>query len=239
MALVKAGRLRDLRNGFLRERVADELCEMREEHGRLIVGFDFAFSFPAWFVERQGASSAPHFWPIARRRQAEWIDGDELQPPFHKGSWGEDTCAAFAGLPPKRRTDPPGAASCFLLQGQKQVGRGSLRGFPVLASLREAGFRIWPFDAAAPSASLVIELYPRSLYQTSVSKGRWRSRLDYLQRHHDNQDPVMRERAAGSGDSFDAAVSALEMDRFRDQLDRLTAGEGPVQVEGEIWRPEA
>jgi hypothetical protein len=239
MALVDEGQLRDLRNGFERDHVAEELIQLEQEHGRLIVGFDFAFSFPAWFVREEGAESGPAFWPIAARRLSRWIEGDELQAPFHKGRWGDGPCAAFAGRPSKRLTDPPDADSCFHLQGPKQVGRGALRGFAVLASLRQAGFKVWPFDAANDSASLVVEIFPRSLYRSRrIAKGMWRSRLNYLTEHHADQNRAMLERAAGSGDSFDAAISALVMDLYKSQFNSLQIGREDHQVEGVIWQPE-
>ncbi|HEX2163657.1 MAG TPA: hypothetical protein VHM02_06885 [Thermoanaerobaculia bacterium] len=238
MALVQQGRLQRLENGFQRARVADELIQVEKEHGRLTVGFDFAFSFPEWFVRRQGAASGPEFWTIAEQRLEVWIGGETLQPPFHLGRWGDGTCAEFARFPNKRATDPAEADSCFHLQGPKQVGRGALRGFAVLRKLEQSGFKIWPFDPPSVSSSLVIEIYPRRLYEEPrVSKGKWRERVRYLKEHHPKQDPAMLERAAGSDHAFDAAVSALRMAGCASELDSLREGEPHEKIEGRIWRP--
>ena len=48
----------------------------------------------------------------------------------------------------------------------------------------------------------------------------------------------MLERAAGSEDAFDAAVSALKMAEHGDELETLTATDDePFDIEGKIWRP--
>ena len=52
------------------------------------------------------------------------------------------------------------------------------------------------------------------------------------------QNPVLLERAAGSEDAFDAAVSALVMGRHLTTPADLPAIDDPVtRIEGAIWRP--
>ena len=46
------------------------------------IGLDFAFSFPAWFVEQAGVSSAPELWAHVERCGEAWLAACE--PPF----WG-------------------------------------------------------------------------------------------------------------------------------------------------------
>jgi hypothetical protein len=107
-----------------------------------------------------------------------------------------------------------------------------------LLRLADAGFSIWPFDAAR--LPTVIEIYPRAL-TGKVDKGRHRTRRAYLEQGFPDQDPVLRERAAGSEDAFDAAVSALVMARYLHAADDLPAihHDDPERLEGAIWRPPA
>ena len=52
-----------LEAGRTRAEVAEWLIEMAKETPRMVVGFDFCFSFPAWFVrDEHGVGSAPEFW---------------------------------------------------------------------------------------------------------------------------------------------------------------------------------
>jgi hypothetical protein len=105
---------------------------------------------------------------------------------------------------------------------------------PMLADLSEAGFSVWPFAAGWPR---VVEIYPRAL-TGRVNKSRWRDRHAYLVGRYGDQDAALLERAAGSEDAFDAAVSAFEMARHASHLEALEATSDPVyQVEGRIWTP--
>lgn len=70
------------------------------------------------------------------------------------------------------------------------------------------------------------------------AKSRWRDRHAYLVRHHSNQPWWLLERAAGSEDAFDAAVSALAMSDHAEALARLRRPDDPTAlIEGTIWRP--
>ena len=52
-----------LEAGRTRAEVAEWLIEMARETPRMVVGFDFCFSFPAWFVrDEHGVASGPEFW---------------------------------------------------------------------------------------------------------------------------------------------------------------------------------
>jgi hypothetical protein len=61
-----------------------------------------------------------------------------------------------------------------------------------------------------------------------------------FEERYSEQEPALRERAAGSEDAFDAAVSAPEMARYVEQFQSLPAlaGDAPQRIEGEIWIPE-
>ena len=171
LAEVVAGELVRLEGGRTRTELIELLIAEADRDPNLIVGFDFAFSVPAWYL--QDRQLTPHqLWalladealtPVMRRYGlARWMNSPEL--PF----W--TTSEAHARLRPEqmfRRTENdmrlPGVQpkSVFQLVGAGQVGRGSLYGMQALHLLAGAGFRIWPFDP--PGLPLVVEIFPRIL----------------------------------------------------------------------------
>ncbi|MEO1082824.1 MAG: hypothetical protein AAFY88_01140, partial [Acidobacteriota bacterium] len=60
--------------------VRDFLIDEAARDPSFVVGFDFAFSFPAWFVEREGCASGAAFWRRVRERGEGWLEDPE--PPF-------------------------------------------------------------------------------------------------------------------------------------------------------------
>ena len=230
------GKLVRLENGRSREQIAEHLIEEAGRDPRMVVGLDFAFSLPAWFLEQRDLASAHELWALADREGDAWLAA--CLPPF----WGR-------GRTPRpdqvhfRRTelDVPVTAgirpkSVFQIGGAGAVGTGSLRGMRHLADLADAGFAIWPFDD--PRLPTAVEIYPRAL-TGPVLKSRHRARREYLERRFPDEDAVMRERAAGSEDAFDAAVSALVMARHRHELADLpsVAPDSRPRLEGAIWTP--
>src|ERR1700734_1569808 len=51
-----------LESGRSRVELVEWLVEMARETPRMVVGFDFSFSYPAWFLEELGIASALEFW---------------------------------------------------------------------------------------------------------------------------------------------------------------------------------
>ena len=110
--------------------------------------------------------------------------------------------------------------SPFQIGGAGSVGTASLRGMPVLVRLREAGFRVWPFDAPALVAKaprpLVVEMYTR-LKTGAVQKSNAVARAAYLlkKRREDAAyaalSRTVMQRARESEDAFDALVSTMVM----------------------------
>jgi hypothetical protein len=159
--------------------------------------------------------------------------GEELlrEPPF----WGRNgPRPALAGDALRQTERQVGTAkSVFQVGGAGAVGTGSIRGMPWLLAL---GFTVWPFDE--PGWPRVVEIYPRALVRGRVNKSRWSARHAYLLERFPEQPEPLLERAAGSEDAFDAAVSALVMAEHEDALAELRRPEDPVVVlEGAIWRP--
>jgi hypothetical protein len=84
---------------------------------------------------------------------------------------------------------------------------------PLLPRLREAGFAIWPFNAAAERMAL--EIYPSA-----------------LRRH------ISPPRAFESNDERDAVCSALVLWKHRRVLSALPAATDPrSRIEGDLWMP--
>jgi hypothetical protein len=122
--------------------------------------------------------------------------------------------------------------------GAGAVGTSSLRGMRHLAQLAEAGFAIWPFDEM--SWPLVVEIYPRLFTPKGLLKSRHLERRAHLTQTFPDQNPVLLERAAGSEDSFDAAISVLAMASHIGELENLRPfPPGSLQlIEGCIWAPD-
>jgi hypothetical protein len=227
-----------LEDGRTRDEVADHLLDLAADDPALVVGLDFSFSLPAWFLHEHGYTDVDALWEAATRDGEEWIR--RCAPPF----WGRPG-ARRPELPAHfRRTEAQVAAvggirpkSAFQVSGAGSVGAGSIRGFPVLARLRAAGWSIWPFDAGVPP--VVLEVWPRMLSGPVV-----KSRADARARHLDASAPglpePLRTRAIGCDDAFDAAVAALGMAQHRSALVDLPVATDPVtRLEGTVWSPPA
>jgi hypothetical protein len=234
LADVRDGKLVDLHNGLTRDRLVARVVEIANDDPEIVVGIDFAFSFPRWWCEERGWTTAQEVWAAMAQ------EGDGLLAACQDPLWGRP------GRPNPhpanrlyRRTDRDvgvGAAkSVFQIGGAGAVGTGSIRGMPHLLTLVESGFSVWPF--AMDGLPSVVEIYPRAL-TGPVRKSSWRERHEHLFSRFPHQPAGLLERAAGSEDAFDAAVSALVMSAHHAQLSTLATPSGPdYAIEGKIWRP--
>ncbi|HLB23363.1 MAG TPA: hypothetical protein VJP07_04665 [Dehalococcoidia bacterium] len=234
---VVAGRLDCLRNGVDAPDLARQLIDLAQHDPRMAVGFDFSFSMPAWFLQREGIASAPDLWSRVTQGLGErWLAG---QPwPF----WGRAGSRMPTGCELLRRADralyrETGflCKSVFQLVGAGSAGTGSLRGMPVLHALRAAGFHIWPYDD--PGWPAVLEIYPR-VFTGPVRKSRESARVALIEERYPDLAPEHRRAMASSDDAFDAAISALEMWRHVESIERLPRIDDPVlKLEGMVWHP--
>ncbi|HEX5939136.1 MAG TPA: hypothetical protein VFZ12_02155, partial [Dehalococcoidia bacterium] len=141
--------------GLSREDIGGWLIEERSKGKPMIVGLDFAFSMPEWFLARERMASAPELWEHVATEGEKWLA--ECLPPF----WGRPGRRRLGEGPWLRDTDALavsgsiGAKSVFQVGGAGAVGTGSIRGMPLLHWLRAAGWNIWPFDP--PGQQTVIE----------------------------------------------------------------------------------
>ena len=236
LAHVIDGELAALRNGRSRQEVVDDLVALRTRSpGGLVVGLDFSFSFPAWFLRAQRCATVGELWEAAEREGERWLS--ECVSPF----WGRpgrrrpeldahlrraEQSISVGGISPK---------SVFQIGGAGAVGTGSVRGMPHLRQLRAAGFCIWPFDP--PSRWTVLEMYPR-LLTGPVNKSSREQRTRYLADAAWSVAPPFAASIIESEDAFDAAISALVMDDRLADLAALRQSADPVTLlEGDVWRP--
>jgi hypothetical protein len=226
--------------GLGRDEIVRHLIALAEREPRLVVGIDFAFSFPRWFLAECGLANAREAWELVAREGETWLA--RSPHPF----WGKPCVARPApieGQSAWRATESEGLLvggaapkSIFQTGGAGTVGTGSLRGMPYLRDLQDAGFAIWPFDRAR--LPMVVEIYPRYL-TGPVNKSSAVARALYLQAHHRREARAILDLAGSCEDAFDAAVSAACMRRFaRDfaHLPRRPLTEVD-RLEGRIWRP--
>ena len=239
LAEVNRGELRRLLPLSSREEAAAEIIRYCKQTHSAIIGLDFAFSMPAWFLATNRLSTAFDLWALAEKEGERWLN--ECPPPF----WGrpgrrkpvlqthyrrtEEEVERINGIKPK---------SVFQVGGAGAVGTGSIRGMPMLRRIHDAGISIWPFDS--PSLPMVVEIYPR-LLTGEVNKRSLEARkafIDHPSRKWMDLPAGLRREVARSEDSFDAAVSALVMARHRHELEQLrSVSEEPYHLEGVIWAP--
>ncbi|MGH9030305.1 MAG: hypothetical protein ACRDV4_11915, partial [Acidimicrobiales bacterium] len=234
MATAEGGDLTSLGSGRTRREVIDALGTMRSSDPHFAVGFDFSFSFPAWFGLARDCRSAPELWDVVALEGESWLRN--CSTPF----WGrrgtkrvvvgdlyrrtEVECGRVGGIGPK---------SIFQLHGPGSVGTGSIRGMPMLRDLRSTGFSLWPFDP--PGWPCVVEMYPRAFTGPVVKSNREARRTSLAGLALPRE---LRNLAEAGEDAFDAAVSAVVMSRHSRELRRLKrTNDRVVALEGAIWLP--
>jgi hypothetical protein len=236
LAVVADGRIAKLENGRNRTEVCRELLELAAKDPQTVVGLDFAFSLPSWFLSEKGLTCATDLWELAQLEGEKWLT--ECVPPFWgRGSTRRPTLAAhFRWTDMQIRVGGISPKSVFQIGGAGAVGTGSVRGWPYLRLLRQGGFHVWPFDDGA--LPVIIEMYPR-LLTGPVVKSSAQARISYLAQWRSAMDPEHLANATASEDAFDAAVSALVMDTLWSKLASLPkVVDETLLMEGLIWDPD-
>jgi hypothetical protein len=241
----------------------------------MATGIDCCFSYPAWFLVEHACPDVFAFWRhVAAGHGEAWLHRDcpderfwGKSGPRRHGKRPNEFCGANLHrmmrltdidnkITPKLLLEDPARAakvlgitpkSPFQIGGSGSVGTGSLRAMPHLLELREAGFRVWPFDSAALARKrpqpLLLEIYTR-LLTGAVKKSNPAARAAYLAERR-RSDPAYASlprkvlaAAQSSEDAFDALVCALEMVRHRAELPKLRAtNDKALRLEGITWRP--
>jgi len=281
-----------LEAGRTRDEVAKWLIEMAAETPRMVIGIDCCFSFPAWFLREHCCKTVFDFWEKVAAGQGElWLArecedvarderfwgkphkrpeqfcGEGYRRMMRGTDWENKVAQSLEGGDAARAAKMKGITpkSPFQIGGSGSVGTGSLRAMPFLLRLREAGFRVWPFEDAALETEdksrsparmttrkataktiakpLVVEMYTR-LMTGAVAKSNPAARKKYLAAKR-KEDTLYAEisrsvmkKAEGSEDAFDALVSVLEMVRQRTDFGGLRATkDDELRLEGITWRP--
>lgn len=239
-----------LEGGRTREEVVQWLAGEAERTPGMVVGLDFAFSYPAWFVREEcGCGEIGGFWERVAVEGESWMRGGKRwfwgrpgvkQPLELAGDVGrgfrQTDRSEIEGIARNRPKSP------FQIGGAGAVGTGSLRGISVLRELQRKGFRVWPFEAAKlPERPLVVEIYPRAFTGdvTKSDEGARARELEKLKRGRCAwlEQNVM-ERARQSEDAFDALFAALGMWAHGEEFGELgRAEDGTERLEGRIWVP--
>ena len=236
----------------------------------MAVSIDCCFSFPAWFLEEHGCATVFDFWrQVAEGKGERWLQrecedvrfwgkprrrpeefcGAGLRTMYRLTDYDNKIAQGMEGGDPERAAKMKGITpkSPFQIGGSGSVGTGSLRAMPMLLRLREAGFRVWPFEDAEVDGEgprpLLVEMYTR-LMTGAVAKSNGEARKRYLGERMAT-DAVygcvgrgVLKVAEGSEDAFDALVSTMEMVRHREEFGGLRATADPVlRMEGITWRP--
>ncbi|MGI4758769.1 MAG: hypothetical protein ACRYGF_18210 [Janthinobacterium lividum] len=259
-AVWQAGKVR-VESGRTRDEVTDWLIELAKKNPALVVGFDFCFSFPAWFLHEVGAESAPEFWHIVSERGERWLSRESEDRRF----WGKPhkrpaefsgeqlhrmlratdiDCKIIAHIPDEERAlrvKGITPKSVFQIGGSGSVGTASLRGMRTLQRLHAAGFHVWPFDKPEAGKPIAVEMYSR-LNTGPVHKSNPDARKVYLGRKC-AEDPAYAAlgrtalaKARAGEDAFDALVSCMVMAEHREQFYNLPQPRDPkYRLEGWTW----
>jgi hypothetical protein len=191
-----------------RGRTIERLIRQAERSPRLVVGLDFGFSMPAWFLRSRGVDSAHALWRLVEAEGESWLD--MCEPPF----WGR------AG---KRRPQAPDTH--HFRRTEREV-----------RALRLPAKSIFQIAGAGAVGTGSVEIYPRA-FTAAVPKSREPDRRSHLDRL-EGIPSGLRALAAASPDAFDAALSAIEMGRHLHQLEALDGASDPKYgLEGRIWLP--
>jgi hypothetical protein len=240
LAEVACGAIARLEDGRDRAEIEAHLLDLTARDANVIIGLDFGFSMPAWFMRERGYASAHDLWAdVASCAGEEWLA--KCEPPFW-GRPGKPRPAIDGERPTHRRCETAvRAKSMFQVGGAGAVGTASLRGMPMLHRLHQAGFHVWPYDE--PGFPLLVEIYPRVL-TGPARKSNTAERAAYIDRWCASDrcgatvPPALLDHARSSEDAFDALFSAIVMWWHRDELRALVRATEPLaRLEGMIWGP--
>jgi hypothetical protein len=228
--------------GRTRPETIAHVIDLAQATPALVVGFDFSFSYPAWFLRQNGAESALAHWQIVEEHGERWQQ--QCLPPFwgrpgracptdHRGGQWQGYRLTERATGNLTRRLP---SSTFQINGAGAVGIGSLRGMPHLLTLKRAGFSVWPFDN--PRLPLAVEIYPR-LFTGTVRVSDASARSTYLgEDRFDGLPSEVRANARNSPDAFDALCSVMGMAAHARQFARLQRATNTERLlEGAIWSP--
>lgn len=233
MGSARDGVLQALHAPGSRSVVQSLLLARRSVSAPVLVGLDFAFGLPSWYCAERGWRDVNEVWAAAAAEGEAWLR--DCRPPF----WGRpgtrrphDVARGLRAT--ERITRGTAPKSVFQVGGAGSVGTGSIRGMPMLAALRAAGWAVWPFDAA--STHTLVEIWPR-LFTGPVVKSSATARASWLGEHLPALDPDCRAAMQRSEDAFDAGVSAIGISRLSCSRALRPPPDPRCAIEGAICTP--
>jgi hypothetical protein len=183
------------RRFWTRGEIAEWLDKQLQSASRLLIGFDFGFSFPyepeVGYLGglARGVDDVVSLWSLIESKSAGeadfgcmtflndpmysglfWTTGPKPQRWVDRKRLTEDACSAAT------QTHPD---TLYKLLHSKQVGKASITGMRVLRGLRSKNVAVWPFEKVERSA--LVEMYPtmfRKIATGSTQKLRSRSALN-------------------------------------------------------------
>lgn len=93
LAEVVDGSLVRLENGRKQDAVVTHLVDHAKYHPEVVIGLDFAFSLPAWYLRERGWANVRELWAGADRDANDWLAACEW-PLWGKPGKGKPTWAA-------------------------------------------------------------------------------------------------------------------------------------------------
>jgi hypothetical protein len=209
----------------------------------VLVGLDFAFSFPAGFV--MPGRGRDWSWEDLARWTASLEDANleveigreaDLRRQFFLGKG--DAAELLLRTTERELVDRGRArpTSVLHLVGAQQVGRGAIRGIPMLKRLRaRRRATIWPFDRPSGFGLTIVEVFPRLWLRPGMRKRRRsdrRAQLGHWEREGIWFEDSARTACVASPDAIDAAAAAIGLAR----LERLRPqAHLPDMAEREGW----
>jgi hypothetical protein len=171
--------------------------------GQAMIGFDFPIGLPRAYAAAAGIASFPAWLETLGTPPWESFHVVAAQPgeitlyrpfyPMRPGGTRREHLHLALGLSARdlrRRCEGNDAEALFWTLGGKQVGKGALIGWQLIAAARRAqpGIRLWPFDGplsellTGRAQTVVAETYPREYYRHLGPTARWskRRRADRL-----------------------------------------------------------
>ena len=235
-----------LRSGLTRDEVTEWLVELVRAGEPVIIGLDFAFSFPQWYLEHRQLGGGTRALGPSRTRGRGVAERQYLSLLGPAGQVQENpgmTCGDDPNSGKQTKTDRVFDQCPFsrFMEGE-QSAQGPSAACRHSPRLRDAGAAIWPFNDANPGRATVVEIYPRLFYGMRLTnngsvQGR-NHRANFLEERYPHLGQHWKDAMTGNDNAFDAGVSALAMSQHAGELCRLQgAAEPPYSVEGDIWPP--
>ena len=235
----------DGRKNWTRGVFTDWLVETLSGNDRVLVGLDFAFSFPRrdtgeffpGVPDPDAPSTACDLWQRVDKicedtedfYAGTFVEDERYAPYFQDGARYEHRLRMTDEHCDQKGLGRP--ETVFKLVGPTQVGKGSLAGMRVLHHLRRqvSHLCIWPFDRLPKSRSVavVVEVYPGAFVRMSgaeAGKVRDMETLNRIMEFYDSE-PLRDDVLEGKVDDnkADALIVAAALRR--------------LSRKGEVWNP--